>query len=487
LPTESIQPEIPSRLPFTLPEFTRVSWVDDDVRNTWEPRLARVNAAWRQLEWASVAVGLRPCALLWLSPSDRDGNIEQWRRYRLSALSLDGFSESSGLTITVVGRRLDDVHEFRKAWQGQDHDAVGGLLGYPRCCRRMFASFWVTGATDPTWAAACATEGVKRSGRTAIVSGNDNANFLWRWLGVRAVPHLPCSFACIETAQIGERMLDIGRAAGFAQEMAWLCECLTWPIEYSALHGIAEIKTPILRVATRTDATAEKYIVRLAGNGFPQDGARGLHFPYRVPTQVTIRRKKADDEQDTPTSAAKAEWYFKENGFTSLEAMTNAHRPLIELACRTLREQTGNILDLGSGNGALLSAICARCAPITPFGVEINSAAVKHAPGVLHSLAKIQASVGEIRQGDLFDANTWRDRDYVLAILMLGRLTERQEIAKEFLRTLSHHCRTLLVYLYPDWTTFSLNDLAAEHGLILDSAHKVHISGTQIGVAHFPA
>ena len=27
------------RLDFTLPDFTRVSWVSDDARDVWEPRL----------------------------------------------------------------------------------------------------------------------------------------------------------------------------------------------------------------------------------------------------------------------------------------------------------------------------------------------------------------------------------------------------------------------------------------------------------------
>lgn len=495
--TSSIQPEILPRLPFVLPDFTRVSWVNDDVRKTWEPRLALANRAWRHLEWASVATGLRPCALLWLSPTDRDAHVEQWRHHRLSALSLDTFAFSRstekgkgnsphqpanadrGLTITVVGHRLDDVHEFRAAWQNGDHDVIGCLLGYPRCCRLMFGAFWSTGATDPTWAMACATEGVHRSGHSATVSGNDNANILWRWLGIRAVAHLPCSFTCTETAQIGEHMLATGHGAGLAQGVAWLRELLTWPTEYSALHGIAEIKTPILRVATRTDATAEKYVVKRNGTGFPQDGARGLHFPYRAPVPVTLRRQKAASPALTSASVIKAEWYFKDNGFTSLEAMTKAHRPLLEVAHQVLGGQEGNILDLGSGNGALLAAICARCPQIRPFGVDTNPQAVKHAPTVLQNLSRAQASRAEVRQGDLFDVTKWQDRDYVLAILTLGRLSERQKDTEALLRTLSQRCSMLLVYLYPDWADRSLNDLAAANGLVLDSGQQIFMAGVQ--------
>jgi hypothetical protein len=513
-----VEPEIPPRLPFALPDFTRVSWVNDTVHDTWGPRLARVNRAWSELEWASTATGLRRCALLWRSPSDRDAHVEQWRKCRLSALSLsnahqppttgdhgvqenaqenrtnipDPSRNSAGqnLTITVVGRQLDDLHAFQHAWHSHDHDVIGSLLGYPDCCRLMFGAFWSTGATDPTWPMACATEHAQRNGLTVTVGGQDNANILWRWLGIRTVAHLPCSFTCPQTAQIGERNLELGHNAGLVQEIAWLRELLSWPVEYSALHGIAEIKTPILRVATRTDATAEKYIVRRDGTGFPEDGAHGLRFPYRAPVPLTLRQRKP--ATSTPVSNAatkKAKWYFSDNGFTSAQAMTKAHRPLVELAQQVLQTQAGNILDLGSGNGALLAAIQSRCPAVHPVGVEINPTAVAHAATVLQHPpgANKNQTIGQIRQGDLFDTTTWGDRDYALAILMLGRLAEHQNIADTFLQTLGQRCATLLVYLYGDWAQHSLKELAATNHLTLDPTHHTHTADVQAGIVDLSA
>jgi hypothetical protein len=62
--------------------------------------------------------------------------------------------------------------------------------------------------------------------------------------------------------------------------MDWLDEVLAWPVEWSALHGIAEIRTPIAKVAMQTDATASKYTIQYPGRGYPREGARGLVFPY---------------------------------------------------------------------------------------------------------------------------------------------------------------------------------------------------------------
>ena len=39
-----------SRLSYVLPDFTRLSWVSDDARAVWEPRLSRIGAAWNAVE-----------------------------------------------------------------------------------------------------------------------------------------------------------------------------------------------------------------------------------------------------------------------------------------------------------------------------------------------------------------------------------------------------------------------------------------------------
>jgi len=99
-------------------------------------------------------------------------------------------------------------------------------------------------------------------------------------MSLRAVPHLPCSFHCIRSVELGKKFMQLGREAGYAEEMDRLVQILSWPVEWSALHGIAEIKTPILKVSTRTDATPTRYIVHSKGEAYPEEGARGLCFPY---------------------------------------------------------------------------------------------------------------------------------------------------------------------------------------------------------------
>ena len=79
---------VTDRLPFTLPDFTRHSWVADAARQTWEPRLDRIRRAWADIEWLSIRDGVRACALVGLSQSALEASIPHWSARGLSALGL---------------------------------------------------------------------------------------------------------------------------------------------------------------------------------------------------------------------------------------------------------------------------------------------------------------------------------------------------------------------------------------------------------------
>jgi hypothetical protein len=275
------------RLPFVLPDFTRHSWVNDHARLTWEPRMARIRHAWSEVQWLSVVDKIRPCAMVGFPKEVPSTVTSRWSEKRLSAVSLPaGEHQTPTGTLYVAVGSLVDVRCAREAWTARDDDALGRLLGYPECCRSFFQEVWVNQQLlDTTWA--MATNTATPAGSTvALESSEANiANILWRWLGVRAVPHLPCSFRCEKTIQLGEELIQVAARAGYAHEGQWLAEMLSWPVEWSALHGIAEVKTPILKISTRTDATANKYTVQWKGTGYPAEGATGLRFPYKAPAR----------------------------------------------------------------------------------------------------------------------------------------------------------------------------------------------------------
>lgn len=273
------------RLDFTLPEFTRISWVSDRARDVWHPRLSLITNAWLEIEWLSVSAGLRACAVTCLPAESLAVREREWAELGLESLLPAGEAETG---YRVVGRR-PDLADFQGAYDAGDAEAVGRLLGSPPCCHAFFRGVWVEEELeDPTWPMARASVSAPPETRCIEVAAPPQTNLLWRWMGARPVPHLPCRFDCPHTVELAGRFEDVGRRAGFGSEMDWLLEVLDWPVEWSALHGIAEIKTPVLKVSTRTDATARKYVVRRLGNAYPAEGAAGLKFPYRLDRQPVL-------------------------------------------------------------------------------------------------------------------------------------------------------------------------------------------------------
>jgi|SRR5579871_17457 len=290
---------VPDRLPFVLPEFLRLSWVTEAAHDVWALRLRAMVRAWFEIEISSAAIGARECALIRRPSQDCSSRIAEWSARGLRVLFLPDRTQTapgqpeacasednpSEATYLVVGAG-QGVARFHDAWMADDHLAMGLLLGYPRCCATAFVERHVRGSwLDPTWLMAASES---TGGPLAEVAGSPITNLLWRWIGVRATPHLLCDFHCSASVELGRRFIQIGRESAYEAEMDWLQEVLSWPAKWSALHGIAEVKTPILKVTTRTDATATTYTVHWLGERFPEEGAKGVAFPYKTPERALL-------------------------------------------------------------------------------------------------------------------------------------------------------------------------------------------------------
>ena len=305
-------------LEFELPEFNRTSWVSDRARETWAPRLSRIFEAWMKLETLAVVDGVRACGVSSVAAEELPAVAAGNARLGLSTLPV-AIQRATNYTYNNVGvapvlgepflyrvavGTPSNVAALQAAWDACDEEAIGELLGYPKCCRRFFHEVWVDhGLRDTTWPMAVASAGRLESSRVLEVQGPPQANILWRWMGVRAVSHLPCRFDCAATVELADRLLQVGRAHGFGEEVDWMLEILSWPVEWSCLHGIAEIKTPLLKVSANTDATGSKYVVRRRGDRYPEEGAKGLSFAFRLPKGrrlTTSNRYRAGLENPLP-------------------------------------------------------------------------------------------------------------------------------------------------------------------------------------------
>ena len=476
------------RLDFQLPDFTRLSWTSDEARHEWEPRLQSFARAWAEIEWRSITAGVRRCALTVVSASDLVARSAEWASNELNGLPLEtqgmgnfGYSSTTvqpslGMPFgyrVVIGTPAD-VAEFKGAYDAADNLRIGQLLGFPDCCLQFFEDTWVNASmVDTTWPMAVRTAAPKNGETVLEVSGPPEANILWRWMAVRAVPHLPCSFDCEATVEFARKLMAVGRDIGYSKEIDDAMEILSWPAEWNAMHGIAEIRTPILKASTRTDATSKKYVVRRPGDRYPADGAQALKFPFNTPKKPLLTGSSHFKRGlNNPISVAQPQppWYASDNGFRSSMAMQSAHQPIIELAISALRQEGGNVLDLGCGNGALLQSIRERLPATIPYGVESDPERLAHV-GTLMPDFKDHFSVGDMFE----DAPQWMgDRWYALAILMPGRLMEAPlEKRQALMSRLAAQCDQVMVYAYGDWLT-KYGDLAG----LADAADLTLIAAT---------
>jgi hypothetical protein len=282
-----------NRLDFALAPFLRLNWVSDHARSVYEPRIEKIVQAWSGLEWLTVAHGLRRCGIATLTPERYISATGEWIRHGLYAVPIDILNQASGGgALRVVVGRPSDLAEFQNALEQGDDEVVAELLGTPNCCRDFLSRLYCDEVRDVVWPVAEATATREQDEATISLPCNPYTNILWNAVGIRAIPHVPCSFYCEPSFRLANRFIDIGKESGLQTEMEWLHEILTWPMEWSALHGIAETKSPVLRFISATDATSTKYTVRYLGTGFPAEAAQGLCFPYVVPARPKFTQTK---------------------------------------------------------------------------------------------------------------------------------------------------------------------------------------------------
>ncbi len=337
-----------NRLDFTLPDFTRVIWTSEQARSIWEARINKVsNFFVREIQRGSV-LSMGRSHLESYSPEQIPEAINWSMENGLVFLPLGVNGDTkiySSTQVPYTGGKFnvravitqpENVELWLRSWRAGDDKTTGQLLHYPDCCNEFFCRVWKDEKyVDTTWPMALNSAGGHNLDNSFTVRGLDSCNILWRWLGVRTVPHLPCSFGCERTVKFAQLLW-----ANYTktEEYRWLNDILSWPVEWSALHGIARIKTPICEVSSRTDSTGEKYTVRREGSTYPVEGASGLVFPYRRVQSM-----------NTDTTL------WEDNGFKTLGDMIGAHSCILTLLDKTDKDRV--IVDAGCGNGKLLASV----------------------------------------------------------------------------------------------------------------------------------
>lgn len=283
------------RLDFHLPPFLRMAWATAAARDRWSGPLNRLVDEVRTSEWLSVAAGLRLAALIVVPPTQVSALAGEWSRRGLSSRvvsrddaiqvrALNGKTSDStpGHDVHLV-TRSERMEQLEAVWRLADLVEMAGWLGYPACCTVFFRTATVERQSlDTTWAM---VEGHIHAENGVHIAELTSAavNPLLSALGLRVTPHRPCSFFCQQTQRLALDYGNLRAQAPSPPDQETLAEVLSWPVEWSSLHGIVEVKLPILKLCYDGDATATTYKVRLTGGELPEHAARGLEFPHRLP------------------------------------------------------------------------------------------------------------------------------------------------------------------------------------------------------------
>lgn len=455
-----------TRYAFPVPEWTRTLWVSDAARALWEPRIHRISEAWGAVERSAVG-SLRAACIQSIGPNQLEELSQRAVQSGLSLIILQRQGASSGSTTAnyIEGQPfayrvalVEQAHSesFLEAWNATDNSALGNLLCFPDCCKAFFQRVWKDeGWIDTTWPMS----------EKSAVQGPVECNILLRWIGVRWVTHLPCSFDCEATVGVGRNYRALMVQHGLMEEIAWMDELLDSPMEWSSLHGIAEIKHPLFKISTKTDAESQARVVRREGHRYPERGARGNTFPYQrhIPTEsksVTWFKdfgpKTLIDLHGVETVIPEPN-QFSTNGFVSEEAMAAAHSVIYRFVKDRIPD-VESIMDFGCGNGRLVRFLAATG---KAYGVEQDGVRAGQASQIINvSCETIQSFVRRVQPPQPYD----------LTLLMPGRLLEMS--GEDHLTVglwLCKHSKKILAYAYGDWLTRykGFADLCREAGLEL--------------------
>lgn len=255
--------------------FTRLIWKSNEIRDEWEPKLNRAASVYHQTEWEMTARGKRKCGTIHV---DRDNFNEMFKRFTENDLFFYPIAKSAKYggfahkhiqpkegepyyVYGAFGRDPKDVMAFKEyERETGDHESIGDLLGYPRCCQKKFTERWPE-SIDPIFESGEEVEEAE-NGVIEIKTIPPEANQMLRYFGIRITSHLPCSMKCEKTIELGDEwfsvMKDVDKkGAEFNRRL------LEQPIEWNAFRGILEVKTPLFMGITTTGFTEKKKIIRI--------------------------------------------------------------------------------------------------------------------------------------------------------------------------------------------------------------------------------
>jgi hypothetical protein len=293
----------PMLLDFRLHEFLRVSWVSATARTIWAERLQAARLALEKIAVTSTGADGYPILLRLDSvyPHEVAGIVAKWAQAGLAAERLDLAAErvsrldachhpSDARRVFVLVGQHSAIDAAKSAARADDRMAWHAAFGRPDCCAEARNRAYDMGLHDPLWAL---WFGSRACGQTMIEGDlRWTGNTLALRLGFSPLPFVPCWVECDHAAVMTEATVAYARRLGYEREMDDLVELMNWPMAWSTLHGIAELRTPLFKAMWNSDSTAEHHELQLRSSCYPAEAPTGLRFPHPAPRRRFVSDSK---------------------------------------------------------------------------------------------------------------------------------------------------------------------------------------------------
>jgi len=229
--------------------FTRVNYRVGIPLDFYRNLTAQVSRA----EIETVRDGLRPCATVQLTPSTFAWDLRVLLDFGLVFLPIrecrcySGFAHrfyppepgQPSAVFGAVSRERDLAEEFKRAFEEHDDRRMGELLGYPECDIQFFCENFGKDP-DPLYLIGENTEGAELDGDVLRVPAYPQNNILLRYMGLRVIPHFPCSYLCKASLEFSEKFLRyIDRS---------ILEILGRETLWDRMKGVVVVENEFLRI-----------------------------------------------------------------------------------------------------------------------------------------------------------------------------------------------------------------------------------------------
>lgn len=267
-------------LGYSIPPFKTVAWVSDEAKNVWNDRFQKIDNA--IILTGLTSLSNKECDVQYLI-------VEGATYFKLLQLATPMEIEVSATFLGNEELKGPVFYQVILVRKGTDVSSVTSS-----CCENKSSVTNGKYALKETlWSAALNTKNYKIKDNTIAMPANVDTSIFWQKMLTTLGTQHRCSLQCQDHINQQTALINSMQIYGYSDEASWLEDVYSWPIEWCASHGICEIRTPIVKIAYDTDATAVPYTIQIDGTTYPKEGAPGKRFPYQKRSFLRITDSKS--------------------------------------------------------------------------------------------------------------------------------------------------------------------------------------------------